>query len=62
MDTTGRGRQNPLMFHLISVFFDDRDQEESDAGPISNRSVLLLMLLAGAGAVLYGWESGLLNR
>jgi hypothetical protein len=54
-----RHRQDPLIFRLIFLFFGDRDQGESVTAPMRDRTVLLLMLLAGIGALLFGLASGL---
>jgi hypothetical protein len=57
-----RHRQNPLIFRLIFLFFGDQDEGESGTAPIRDRTVLLLMVLAGVGALLFGLVSGVVPR
>ncbi len=58
-----RHRQEPLMFRLKALLFGDQTQTEPDIiAPIRNRTVALLMALAGAGALLFGVFSGVLRR
>jgi len=62
MHFTKRRRQDPLIFRLMLLFFGDQDQGESGTAPMRDRTVLILMLLAGIGALLFGLTSGVIAR
>ncbi len=55
-------RDIPFMFRLVRGLFPSSDEEDRPPAPLSDRMVLLLMLIGGAVAVAYGVIFGLPPR
>jgi hypothetical protein len=56
------GKQfEPFIFQLIQHLFPGEDVREEDHLPTSTLLVCLLMALAGAAALLYGYAFGILS-
>jgi hypothetical protein len=51
-------QREPFVFTLLSVVFEDSNDIESQAPSVGNRTLFLLMILAGAGALLFGMVWG----
>ena len=60
MHIAERRKREPLMYWLISHLFDD--QAESAPPPIRNSTLVFLLILVGAGALLFGLSRGWIFR
>ncbi len=51
--------QEPFILRLVTLLAADK-AEESEATPFSNRTIAILMAIAGVGAFLYGTIAGVI--
>jgi hypothetical protein len=62
MHSAQRPRQDPFIFRLISLFFDDQMHENGDAKPLSDRTVAFLMVLGVVAGFLFGLAWGVIPQ
>ena len=55
-------QSEPYIFQLIQHLFPGEDVRDEDHPPTSALVVCLLMALAGAAALLYGYALGVISR